>query len=295
MIILRQKSFGRIGKWAYDLVNKTKEEGKDLYKDYYNLSNAPKSKEEKRLSRKLIKYAKDNGVDVMNISKGNNYAVNSKSNNPQDLDSIIAGRSRAIQERSTSPFISNYKKSKLYKSDVDSLKTNMRIRRALGSGKGFINVHGGKSKVGTIGHEAFHILGKRNFDIDNAKYDKAEKISNESLPTSRLDALKKSIQIGVNSIPRLREEAKASRGSIKWLKQNGASKSLLKSEKSRLKKAFGTYVLGTKYRILKPIAHYKDNNILDDTKNKLVQPTNPTFTVSQGNTINTVYGKGGKF
>jgi hypothetical protein len=275
------------------LRNKVDSDWDNLDDEYNRLSNVQKTGEEKKLSRKLIKFAKNNGVDVINEVKGQNYAVDSDDKgNIEAIDNHVTKRSNIIQQRAK--YIPNYKKSKLYKSDINDIKTSMRQRRALQNGRGYINVHGGKSRVGTIGHETFHILGKRKFDLDNSKFEKAKEIT-KTAPTSRFDALKKSIQIGINNIPRLREEAKASRGSIKWLKQNGASKSLLKSERNRLKKAFGTYTSGMKYRMLTPIAHYKNNSILYDTKYKLSRLTNPTFTVSQGRAINTVYGRGGKF
>ena len=291
MIILRQKRFGLIGKLADKLQNKAYKENEDAYNSLIPYGS-PKTKEEKRLSRKLIKYAKSRGIDVINMDKGKSYAVDRRGNDPSKYDNVLADNGKVIQNK-MKILGQDYKNTNEYKRWLKITKSAMIERKHL-QNKGYVNIHGGKTGVGTIGHEVFHIDSDKKFDADNKKFKKVFKIS-ETKPTSRFDALKKSLQIGYNYIPRLREEAKANRGSIKWLKQNGASKPLLKKVKENSRNAFKSYTTDLKYNMLKPIAYYKNSNIMKDTKNKLREPINPVATISQGKAINKAYGKGGKF
>lgn len=294
MIISRQKTFGLIGKLAYKLCDKLGKKNEDLNNQLESYDNKSKSKESKQLSRKLIKFIKDQDVDVINERRGGAYAVDVRGNELSSFDNDVEKKSRLLQwgvEHSRNP---NYKKTDQYRDDLKQLKTAMRQRKAVVSGKGYINVHADKTPLGVIGHEGFHILGKKKFNAGNVKSKKATQISKE-LPTSRIDALKKSLQIGYNYIPELREEAKASRGSIRWLKKNNASKDLIKSERRNLRNAFGTYVSENLRQTLLPIARYKNKSIVKDIKHELSKSVIPTFTEKQGKTINTVYRRGGKF
>lgn len=317
---LQQRNFGLIGKLAARRVGQLKTQQQNLI----NTLSQPKvikSPEERRLTGKLLKQAKNNGIEVINFTPGSANAFR-----PEFLTSDQ--RNKLTQAVNSGVYLS---------------QQELKPINAILQGKKIISVHGKKSSAAQIAHELGHNTGdtvkgnlfyeakypkvyadnfnnvssngisglsstskeivkkqmkplKPNYNSAEIKKAMAKRIGNigkepKRESDSRFKALKMSLDNWKGYGPRVREEARATKNGLGFIKDFGASPGLQKESKQELGGALNTYKLQRKISVLEPIARYADKSVIGDVSGNI----NRQLSQNTSNAINTVYGRGGRF